>query len=448
MKRSFAEELRTTASLAGPLVLGHLSTGLIAFVDNVIAGHHGTRTLASVTIGTALYWLPLTVVLGTLMSVPPAVSQLAGAGRRAEIGPLFRQALWLALGLAPLLFVFLSLAPLGLGLLGISPEIAPGARGFLHGIRWGVPAFTLFLCMRYLCDGLHFTLPSMLLSFAGLLLLAPLGYALTFGAFGLPELGARGLGLASALVMWVQAACLGAYLARARRFRELDLLSSFEPPRLDAILALARVGAPIGFTVLMEGSLFIVASLLIGRLGEVPAAAHQVAVNVASLCFMVPLGLAEATTVRVGHSVGARDFSGVRRAALAGFLLMLGTQTVTAAVLLFGRQHLVGLYTTDPSVAALAASLMLYAAAFQFPDGAQVLSNGSLRGLQDTRVPMLLAAIAYWAVGIPLGAFLALGAGLGPRGMWLGMIAGLSVAALLLGTRFLRASAARAAATS
>lgn len=434
------DELRTTGTLAGPLVLGHLSTGLVSFVDNVIAGHHGTRTLASVTIGTAILWLPLTVVLGTLMSVPPAVSQLGGAGRRAEIGPLFRQALWLSLGLGPLLFLFLSFAPRALCLLGISPEIAPGATGFLHGIRWGLPAFTLFLCLRYLTDGLHFTLPSMLLSFAGLLLLVPLGYALTFGALGLPELGARGLGFASAAVMWWQASMLGLYLVRARRFADLGLFARLDPPRPGEIRALLAVGLPIGFTVLMEGSLFIVAALLIGRLGEVPAAAHQIAINVASLCFMVPLGLAEATTVRVGHAVGAEDRAGVRRAALAGFLLMLATQSVTAGVLFAGREQLVTLYSDDATVAALAASLMLYAAAFQFPDGAQVLSNGSLRGLKDTRVPMLLAAVAYWGIGIPLGAWLALGAGLGPKGMWTGMIAGLSVAALLLGTRFLRVS--------
>lgn len=443
MIRSFREELRTTATLAGPLVVGHLSTGLIGFVDSVIAGHHGTRTLASVTIGTALMWLPLTVVLGTLMSVPPAVSQLAGAGRRNEVGPLLRQALWVSLSLGPLLFAYMTLVPRALGPIGIAPAIAPGTTAFLHGVRWGLPAFAVFLCLRYLADGLHFTLPSMLLSFAGLCLLAPLGYALTFGAFGLPELGAQGLGLASATVMWLQAIALGLYLARARRFRELELFGRFDPPRLGEIRALLAVGAPIGFTVLMEGSLFIFASLLIGRLGEVPAAAHQIAINVASLCFMIPLGLAEATTVRVGHAVGAGDHPGIRRAALAGFVLMLGTQTATGAALILGRSAVVGLYSKDAAVGALATTLIAYAAAFQFPDGAQVLSNGALRGLKDTRVPMLLALVAYWLIGIPLGGGLALGAGLGPRGMWIGLIVGLTVAALLLGTRFVRVSAPR-----
>lgn len=437
---SFRRELRTTTTLAGPLVLGHLSTALIGFVDNVIAGHHGTRTLASVTIGNALYFLPLTVVMGTLMAVPPSVSELYGAGRRREIGPLFRQALWLAVGLAPPLFLFLTLIPQALPAMGIASEIAPGATAFLHGIRWGVPAFCLFLCMRYMSDGVQFTLPTMLLSFGGLLLLVPLGYALTYGAFGAPELGAGGLGFATAIVLWTQAIVLAVYLARARRFSELELFSRFDPPRVSELARLLGTGLPIGFTVLMEGSLFIVAALLIGRLGEVPAAAHQVAINVASLAFMIPLGIAEATTVRVGHAVGRGDRLGIRRAAFAGFVIMLGTQLVSGAVLLLGNHEIVRLYTKDPAVAALAASLILYAAAFQFPDGAQVLSNGALRGLRDTRMPMILAAIAYWVVGIPLGASLSLHFGQGPRGMWTGLIVGLTVAAVLLGSRFLRSS--------
>jgi len=172
----------------------------------------------------------------------------------------------------------------------------------------------------------------------------------------------------------------------------------------------------------------------------VPAAAHQIAINVASLCFMVPLGLAEATTVRVGHALGRGSADGVRRAALAGYALALGTQAASAVLLLTGNEALVGLYTRDATVAALAASLLLYAAAFQFPDGIQVLSAGALRGLRDTRVPMFLAALAYWGIGMPLGAGLGLGLGQGPRGMWTGLIAGLSVAAFLLCRRFLRSS--------
>ena len=436
----FAREVRTSAMLAAPLVLGHLSTGLIGFVDSVIAGHHGTRTLAAVAVGTALFWLPMMVPMGTLMALPPTVSQLDGAGRRDEIGPVFRQALWLSIGLGVVLFAFLSLVTFALAPMGIAADIRPGAIAFLHGIRWGVPALTLYLCMRYLSDGLHWTLPTMVLGFGGLLVLVPLGYALTWGIGGLPELGAGGLGLASATMMWAQAIAFAVYLLRSRRFASLRLFSHFEAPRIEVLRDLLRTGLPIGVTVLMEGGLFIVTALLIGRLGGIEVAAHQIAINVASLCFMIPFGLAEATTVRVGHALGRGDGDAVRRAAFAGYVLMFGTQAVSGVLLLFGNHALAGLYTADATVAALAATLLWYAAAFQFPDGVQVLSAGALRGLGDTRRPMLLAAFAYWGVGMPLGAGLGLGLGWGPQGMWIGLIVGLTTAAILLSRRFLRSS--------
>lgn len=436
----FRSEVRTTAVLAAPLAAAHIASGLIGFVDSVIAGRHGTATLAGVSVGTALFWLPMMIPMGTLMALPPLVSRLDGGGRRGEIAPQFRQALWLAAMLGVLMFGFLSIAPSLLGWMGIAPEIRPHATGFLHGIRWGIPAFTLYLCMRYLSDGLHWTLPGMVLGFGGLLVLAPLGYVLTFGLFGLPELGAQGLGIASAVMMWMQAVCFALYLGKARRFAALGLFSHFEPPRRQPIGTLLKTGLPIGVTVAMEGSLFIVTALLIARLGGVPAAAHQIAINVASLSFMIPFGLAEATTVRVGHALGRQDLAGLRRAAFAGFALLLVTQTVSALVMLLGNDFLASLYTRDAAVAALAASLLLYAAAFQFPDGIQVMSAGALRGLRDTRVPMLLAALAYWGIGMPVGAGLGLWLGWGPRGMWLGLIAGLTVASVLMATRFLRSS--------
>jgi MATE family multidrug resistance protein len=431
----FRDEMRTTAVLAAPLVAGHVSTGLIGFVDAVIAGRHGTDTLAAVSVGTALFWLPLMIPMGTLIAVPANVSQLDGAGRRDEVGALFRQALWLAFGLGLLLFTFLSLVPLLLPSMGIAEGIVPGATGFVHGIRWGVPALVLYLCMRYLCDGLHFTLPTMVVGFGGLVLLVPVGLAL----------GAEGLGLASALVMWLQAITMALYLALTPRFRALHLFARLDPPRWAPIRGLLATGLPIGFTWMMEGGLFIATALLIARLGEVPAAAHQIAINVASLCFMVPMGLAEATTVRVGHAVGRGDGGALRRAAFAGYALVLLTQAVSGLVLLLANGPIAAVYTSDAAVASLAASLLLLAAAFQFPDGVQVLSAGALRGLKDTRVPMLLAAFAYWGIGMPAGAVLGLGLGglvepMGPRGMWMGLIAGLVVAAVLLSTRFLRSS--------
>lgn len=439
----FGAEVRATFLLALPLVLGHVSTGLIGFVDNVIAGHHHTDTLAAVTIGTALLWLPMLIPIGTLISLTASVSQLHGAGRDGEIGPLFRQALWLALGLGLVMFGFLSVVPPLLPAFGIAPDIVPGATAFLHAVRWGGPALTLFFCMRYLSEGMHWTLPTMLLGFGGLLVLAPLGYVLTYGRLGFAEHGAQGLGIASAIMMWLQASAFALYLWRSRRFARLQLFAHLEGPRWGAIADLLRTGLPIGITVLMEGGLFIVTALLIGRLGATEAAAHQIAINVSQLCFMIPMGVAEATTVRVGHAVGRGDALAVRRAAWAGYAIVLGTQTLSASTLLLGHDAIVGVYTDDLAVAALASTLLLFAATFQFPDGIQVLSAGALRGLKDTRVPMFLAMFSYWGLGMPLGAGLGLGLGWGPQGMWIGLIVGLTAAAVLMGLRF-RASSRRA----
>lgn len=436
-------DLTRTARLALPLAAGHVATGLIGVADAIIAGRHGTATLAAVSVGTALFWLPMMIPLGTLMALPPSVSQLDAAGRRAEIAPLFRQGLWLALALSLVMWVLLSLASLLLGAMGIALELRAGASAFLRGIRWGMPAFTAYLTMRYLCDGLHWSLPTMVFGFAGLGVLVPVGWALTFGRLGLPELGAGGLGLATALMMWTQALGFALYLRQSRRFADLGLFARLERPQRSVQRQLLATGLPIGVTVLMEGGLFVATALLIGRLGEVPAAAHQVAINVASVCFMLPFGIAEATTVRVGHAVGRGDGDGVRRAARAGLVLVLLTQTVSGMLLLFGHEAIVARYTHDAGVAMLAGSLLVLAAVFQLPDGIQVLFAGALRGIKDTRRPMLLAALAYWGVGMPVGAGLSLGLGLGPRGMWMGLIAGLTCAAALLGWRFVRSARRR-----
>ncbi|MFC4726598.1 MATE family efflux transporter [Coralloluteibacterium thermophilus] len=440
-----ARELRTTALLALPLILGHLATGLIGFVDTVLAGMHGTVSQAGVTVGNAFWSIVVLVLVGTLLAVPPSISQLVGAGREDEIGPVFRQALWLAAGLGLALFALLSAAAWMLAPLGVDPEIRPAAAAFLRGARWGAPALALYLCMRYTSEGLGWTLPTMVFGFAGLGVLAPLGYALMFGLGGLPALGAAGLGYATASMVWLQALGFGFYLARTARFAHLGLFARFDAPSAARIGSLLRLGLPIGITVFMEGSLFVATTFLIAHLGAVQTAAHQIAISVATLCFMVPMGLAEATTVRVGRAAGAGDAEGLRAAVRAGYVLVIGTQLVSGALLFLGNEAITGVYTRDAAVASLAATLMLYAAMFQFPDGIQVLSAGALRGLKDTRVPMLLALVAYWCLGLPLGALLGVGLGWGAPGLWCGLIVGLSAAAVMLSTRCRRSVAAFAA---
>jgi MATE family multidrug resistance protein len=276
----------------------------------------------------------------------------------------------------------------------------------------------------------------MVIGFVGLVFLVPLGYALMFGAWGLPEMGARGLGLATSLTLWCQVIAFALHLSRGRGYVDLQLYAAWEWPRWKPIAQLLKIGLPMGFSVFMEGGLFIATALIIGSLGTIPTAAHQVAVNLASVTFMVPLGVAMATTVRVGNAVGRGDAAGLRWAGAAGYAITLITQAVSALILLFGAPWIATVWTSDAAVAALAVQLMLLAAAFQFSDGIQAASAGALRGMKDTRMPMLITVLAYWGLGMPMGYWLGIVHGQGAAGMWVGLIVGLTGAAVLLSWRF------------
>jgi len=440
-RAALGRELRATVLLALPLIAGQLSTMAQNVVDVMLAGHLGAEVLGAVAVGTGVWNLAIMTAIGVMLALPPSVAQLDGARRRHEVGPLFRQAIWLALGLGvPLMLAVRWGGPLLVGLIGVPAGLAADVGRFLHAVSFGAPALCLFFACRGLSEGLSMPRPSMVVGVLGLLVLAPTGYVLMYGRLGLPMLGARGSGLAAAITCWVQATALAGWLRWSGRYRGLGWSGGRRRPDPAAILGLLRIGVPMAVTVLLESSLFSAASLAIGRFGPNAAASHQIALNVAALAFMVPLGLALAITVRVGNAVGRGDPAGVRRAGLLGMGLALAVQIVSSAAMLGGPRSIASLYTSDTAVLAGAATLLQFAGIFQLSDGLQVSANGALRGLKDTRIPMLVTAFAYWGVGMPLGLFLAFGQAWRAPGMWVGLIAGLSVAAALLAARFLALS--------
>jgi MATE family multidrug resistance protein len=438
-------ELRDTFALAAPLILGQLSSIGMNVIDTLLAGHLDARTLAAVAIGTGLWSLAIVAAIGVMLALPPSVAQLNGAGERARIGPLFRQALWLALALGIVLFVLVRNAGVLLGPIGIDPDIAGETRKFLQAIAWGAPALTAYFALRGFSEGIAITRPTMYFGALGLALLGPIGYVLMYGKLGMPARGAQGSGMATAIVLWVQVVAFGLYLRFRRHYREIAPFGRFEPPHGEAIAALLKLGVPMGIAVLMEAGLFVAAALLIGSLGANSVAGHQIAINVASVAFMLPLGVAMATTVRVGNAVGRGDAAAVRRAGYAGIAATAFTQTFSSLSMALFPLAIAGVYTEDRGVAAVAAQLLVLAAIFQFSDGIQVAANGALRGLKDTTVPMAITALAYWGIGMPVGWWLAFPAGHGARGMWMGLIAGLTAAAVLLFMRFARLTTRRSA---
>ncbi|HKE49805.1 MAG TPA: MATE family efflux transporter [Rhodanobacteraceae bacterium] len=434
-----ARELKEMLRLALPLVTGQLSAIGMNVIDAMLAGHLDAHTLGAVAVGTSVWSLALVAAIGVMLALPPSVAQLNGAARHVEIGPLFRQALWLAFFLGLLLFAGVHFGgPLLVVAIGVDAPLVPDVTRFLHAISYGAPALTLFFALRGLSEGFGLTRPTMYFSLLGLALLGPVGYVLMYGKLGFPALGALGSGIATAIVLWIEALAFLLYVATRHHYRLLTLFAHFEKPNPAAIGELLRIGIPMGVSVFMEASLFVAVALAIGTLGTDVVASHQIAINVASVTFMVPLGIAMATTVRVGHAVGRGDADGVRGAGQAGLLLTLIAQGVSAFLMLTVPQRIAGLYTADAAVITLAAQLLILAGLFQFSDGMQVAAAGALRGLKDTRVPMLITTFAYWGVGMPVGWWLAFRFGFGARGMWMGLIAGLSMAAVLLTTRFWR----------
>lgn len=428
-------EAAATARLAGPIIGGQLAMTGLAFIDTVMAGKLSAADLAAVAIGGSFWSATGLFFLGVLMALPPSVAQLAGAGRTRRVGFLLRQGIWLGLGLS-VIAVAVVLEPRWLlAAFDVQAELIPIVAGYLGAISWGIPAWFAYLALRFFCEGMGDTRPVLYFGLVGLPVNAVGDYVLMYGELGFPALGAVGCGYATALVWWAQLAGIVLYVATRQRYRRLHLFARLEPPRWKPIAELARVGLPIGVAIFVEASLFAVAALVIGSLGTLAVAGHQVALNFVAVTFMVPLGISMAATVRVGHAAGRRDPDGVRRAAWTGVALAMAVQVFNALVMVALPRQIAGLYTSDPRVIAAAAELLLLAAVFQLSDGLQASAAGALRGLKETKAPMAITVIAYWMLGFPLGYGLAIGRGAGAPGMWVGMIAGLTVAALLLAAR-------------
>ena len=436
-RHAAAVELRALLRLAAPLMAGQVLLFGSNLVDTLLAGHLGPVVLGAVAIGGSVWMVPLMAMQGIMYSVPARISRLVGAGLRHEAGFVFRQALWLALfaGLVMLLAVRLS-APGLVGLLQVPSDLQDGLVDFLRAVSLGAPALGAFMACRGLSDALSMTRPAIWFGLLGIALLVPIGFLLMYGGFGFAGLGAYGSGLATALVIWLQAACFLLFVSRARAYRDIGWSLGRMGPERAALAGLLTLGLPMAASVVMEVSLFSGAAFAIARFGAIPVAAHQIALNVAGLAFMMPLGLAGAITVRVGLAMGRGSLQAARLAGMLGIGVALATQSVSCLVMVTLPSTIAAIYSNDVDVQAATVSLLALAALFQLSDGVQVAANGALRGMQDTRLPALITLFAYWVVGMPIGLLLAFPAGLAARGMWMGLFVGLSVAAVLLTWRF------------
>lgn len=433
-------ELRAYLRLAWPIVVAQLSFVSMGAVDTILAGRLGAPQLAAVAVGANVFFLMFVLFSGISMAVAPIVAQQLGAGcTPREIGSFVRGALLLAvlLGLIWILLMHLLRTPV-LDLLGLSEQTRACADGYLRALAWAPLPVCINFAQRNIADAHGLTRLSLVSGLVGFVVNGVLGYGLMYGRLGLPALGPAGAGYALSIA---DLAMVFVYAAQYHRTPQLRALQLFRagPWRWRAPAAqILRVGLPIAAILSAEASLFQIGALLIAHFGAETMAAHQIAISWASMMFMIPLSVGMAATVRVGHAAGAGDRAAVALRGRVGMLIGTGFALVSAALMLLLPRAIVALYTNLDSVARIAMGFLLYAAVFQVVDCVQATANGALRGIKDTRAPMLITITAYWIVGLPLAAWLTLKTPVGPAGVWCGFIGGLSIAAIGLSLRFLR----------
>lgn len=434
--KHFVTDCRAQIALALPIMGAQFAQVGMAVVDTIMTGHYAAAHLAAVSVGTSL-WMPVYLLIaGILMAVTPHVARVHGAGSERTLADYFQNALRLGLILGSCGGMSFLLAERVFTLMGVGDEIRQLGVSYLLAVGLGFPALALYHVLRGLSEGMHLARPVLLTGILGLLVNVPANYVLIYGGLGLPALGALGCGLATAISMWTMMFAMAAYVLGHPRFTRLGLFRQYCPMAVAPMLRILRVGVPMGLSIFFEVSLFAVIALLVAGLGTVTVAAHQIALNFASLVFMVPLGLGLALTVRVGHGRGRGEPALAARRARHGMMMSAALGLALALLMILGAPYVVALYTPDAEIRALATSLILLAALFQLSDTLQVNAAGALRGYEDTRAIMLITLPSYWLVGLGTGVWLGLCAlppgPLGVHGFWIGLLAGLSTAAVLL----------------
>lgn len=434
---AWGEHARQTLLLAWPLVLSNLAGTGLATIDLILIGRLGGDRLAAAALATNLYHGVFIAMIGLLSAVAPLVASEYGRRRSAvrEIRRTVRQGLWVALVACVPILTLLWFGEHVLIVTGQDPVLAAEAAQYLRALQWALIPGSLFVVLRVFIAALGRPGWGLVVALVGLPVNGLLAWLLIFGGFGIPPMGLVGAGVATTIASTLGLLALAAVIVTDRRFRRYHVFGRFWRSDWPRFLRIWAIGLPIAFTLAMETSLFTASGLAMGVIGKEALAAHTIALQIAALCFMVPLGLAQSATIRVGQAFGAGQPGAVGRAGWTAFWLGLLFTSGTALLLWSMPRFLVSLFidpAADPAIVPLAASFLLYAALFQLADGGQVVGAGMLRGLQDTRVPMLIAAFGYWGVGAPLGYLLAFRFGQAGAGIWLGLATGLAVVAALM----------------
>jgi len=439
-------DARNIVSLAWPMLIGQLAVLGFATVDTVLVGRHSATDLAAFAVGSAAYITVFIGLMGVVLAIGPIVGQLYGAKRLEDAGHQLHQSVWLALGLSVIGCLLLVFPAPFLMLSRATPEVADKIRGYLLALACSLPASLLFTVYRGFNTAVSRPKAVMVLQLGGLALKIPLSISLVFGvsSLGIPALGVTGCGISTLIAMWAQA--IAAYVVlRNDRFYDRFALRGhgLDRPQRASLLALLRLGIPLGLTILIEVTGFAFMAIFIARLGATPVAGHQIAVNLVSMMFMMPMALSNATTTLVAQSIGANRLRDARRLSLHGLQVTMALAAITGSLVYLWREPIVGLYTSDVAVAAVALSLLSWVGWFHLCDALQTLAQFVLRAWRITVISLVVFVLSMWGIGLGGGYVLAFDVGgmapaawQGPIGFWVAATAGLLSAGVVL-TSFL-----------
>ncbi|WP_245425406.1 MATE family efflux transporter [Phyllobacterium brassicacearum] len=444
-KRAWRDEIVAMLSLSWPMILTNLAQTAMTATDVMMMGWVGASTLAAGALGTNFYYLLMIFGLGLMLATSPMMARELGRNRFAvrEIRRTVRQGLWVAVAVSIPIWLVLWNTESILVAMGQDAGLAGQAGNYMRALQWAVLPFYGYIVLRSFIAALERPGWALVIAIVSVAFNALANWVLIFGHFGFPKLGIVGSGIATTLSSMMMFAGLVVVISMDPKFRRYRLFGRFWRADWPRFADLLRLGLPIAAILSFEVTIFNAAAFLMGLIGADSLAAHAIAIQIASIAFMVPMGFGQAATVRIGRAYGAQDRDGIKRAGWVAFAAGTGFMVLTALLMLLAPHQLISAFIdiNDPAnadVISLAVTFLAFAALFQIFDGGQAVASGMLRGLHDTTIPMIYAAIAYWGIGLPLSVGFGFWLDMQGAGIWVGLLCGLAAAAVLLISRWLR----------
>lgn len=433
---SLKKHILSTFELAYPIIIGQLGIIMMGVVDSLMVGHLSAAHLAAASLGNSLAFILMIIGIGVSLAVTPLVAIAVGANKYDECGIYFRQSLLVNSTLSIFLAFAIFFAAGLIEYFDQPPEVQILAKSYMRIIGFSTLPLMVFQTYKQFIEGFSIMKPAMIIAILANLINAFVNWILIFGELGFPRLELNGTGWATFASRLFMAICIMIYVMKSKLFRQYDVSFHFKNFNRHIIKKILSLGLPSGFQYFFEIGAFSFAVVMVGWLGTKQLAAHQIAINLASISFMAVLGISVAGSIRVGNAVGMKDISETRRAGFTASLLGAFVMFISGVIFILFRNHLPTLYVQDDQVINYASSLLIIAALFQLSDGTQAVGIGILRGLTDVKIPTAITFIAYWIVGLPIGYLLGFTFDLGVQGVWIGLLLGLTTSAILLTLRF------------